>query len=120
MNSRLEEYKILRFIKNQGSMYLFTKYKKDQFGEPIDEVEKLVKIEGVYHEVQGYVSKNSSDAGTVKTKPSSFILCLWDEAIDLEPGMRVNIKGDEYVVVDRRNIEKFSLACDISLELVLK
>jgi len=119
MNISFERYKLIRFIQSQGKTYTFVAYGKNQFGEP-DEVEYSVDIPGVYHETQGYVTGSASDGSNVKTKPDSLIMCLSEDSMELSEGMVVTIEGKDYKVIDLRDINNLGVACDISLEVVLK
>lgn len=119
MNPAFETYKLRRFIKSQGTIFIFTSTGKNQFNEPNGE-SRTVGVNGVYHETQGHVTKKGDDAGTVKTKPDSMIMCSKEDSKNLQEGMTVEVGGKTYKVTDLRDVENFSVACDISLELVLK
>lgn len=119
MNPNFEKHKLLRFIKSQGMVYSFNGFEKNQFGEPTGET-KTVEIKGVYHESQGYVTNTTTDGSNIKSKPSSLIMCLKEDSILLERDMSTTIQDKEYRIVDLRDVNNFGVACDISLELVLK
>ena len=118
MRPSFERQKLLRFIKTNGKEYTFTKAGVDRFGEPSD-IAKTVCLPGVYHETEVYVSVSADTAAAVKTKPQSMIMCLMEDAANLEDGMTVTISGKLYTVKDRRDVNNFGVACDISLEVVL-
>ena len=118
-SARLEIYKINQFIKRWGKVYTFTKPGENKFGEPTGEVES-VDIPGVYHESSSYISQTASDAGTVVSKLNTWIFCRTEDAQKVKHGMSVIIDGKEYKVTGTRDMEKLKLACDISLEVVLK
>lgn len=119
MNPSFERHKLIRFIKSQGRTYTFTAPGTNQFGEPTGQ-EKTVKVSGVYHETQGYVTNSATDGSNIKSKPDSLIMCLVEDTVGLVGGMTVTISGKEYRIVDLRDVNNLGVACDISLELVLK
>lgn len=119
MNPSFERHKLLRFIKSQGRLYSFESFDKNQFGEPQGN-SRIVKVNGVYHESQGYVTSTAKDGSNIKSKPSSLIMCLKEDSLSLERGMSTIIQDKEYRIVDLRDVNNFGVACDISLELVLK
>lgn len=118
MNSDFEKHKLQRFIKTHGREWVFTKRGKNDFGEPTGD-QVSVTVSGVYHETQGYVTQDADTGATIKTKPSSFIMCLVEEAEGVTPGMETTVGGKAYRVVDLRDVENFGVVYDISIELVL-
>lgn len=118
-STRLEIYKINQFIKRWGKAYTFTKPGENKFGEPTGEVES-VNLSGVYHENNEYINQTASDAGTVVSKLNTMIFCRTKDAQKVKHGMSVIIDGEEYRVTGVRDLEKLKLACNISLEVVLK
>lgn len=119
MNTHFEINKLKRLIRENGDSYLFTSFGENEFGEPDPDSTEGIEICGVYHETQGYVTTVGSDGGNIKTKPDSQILCLFSSAKDLKTGMRVDISGKSYKLIDIRNIGNLGFACDLSLELIL-
>ena len=119
MNPNFEKHKLTRFIKTQGRTYTFTGSWKNQFGEPT-ETSKTVEVPGVYHETQGYVTSSAMDGANIKTKPDALIMCLVEDSTGLEGDMKVTIRDKDYRVVNLRDVNNLGVACDISLELVLK
>lgn len=119
MNLSFEKHKLLRFIKSQGRPYTFIGLGKNQFGEPLGET-KTVEIRGVYHESQGYVTNTATNGSNIKSKPSSLIMCPREDSLSLERDMSTTIQDKEYKIVDLRDVNNLGVACDISLELVLK
>lgn len=122
MNPIFEKYKLRRFIIVNGTTYTFTAPKKNRFGEP-DGTSKTVKVQGVYHETDrssGYVLVSATEGSNIKTKPESLIVCLWDDSHELEDGMEVSVGGSTYKVTNLNDVNHFGVACEISLELVLK
>lgn len=116
----LERYKVRQFIKRWGHTYTFRSYKLNQFNEPTTEVEKALEVQGVYHESSGYISQTVEDSGTVVSKLNTWLMCLSESAVDLESGMSVDIVGTTFRVTGVRDLDKLGLACDVSLEEVLK
>lgn len=119
MNLNFEKYKLSRFIKTQGRTYTFTCPGKNQFGEPTG-TSKTVGVPGVYHETQGHVTSSATDGANIKTKPDALIMCLVEDSTGLERDMVVTIHKKDYKIVDLRDVNNLGVACDISLELVLK
>lgn len=121
MNLDFERYKLTRFIKTHGTLYGFTIQGKNVFGESSpSETPETVEIPGVYHETQGYVTSTATDGSNIKSKPSSLIMCLKEDSISLKRDMVTTIQGKDYKIVDLRDVNNLGVACDISLELVLK
>ena len=79
-----------------------------------------VSLPGVFHDNNEYITQTSSDAATIRSKLNTRILCLAKDAAQIQPEMTVVIQGQVYRVTGVRNIENLNLACDISLEVVLK
>lgn len=119
MDLNFEKHKLTQFIRTQGRTYTFTGSGKNQFEEPT-ETSKTVEVPGVYHETQGYVTGSATDGANLKTKPDALIMCLVKDSTGLERDMKVTIQGKDYRVVDLRDVNNLGVACDISLELVLK
>lgn len=119
MNPSFEKHKLIRFIKSQGRTYTFTAPETNIFGEPTGQ-KKAVEVLGVYHETQGYVTNSATEGSNIKSKPESLIMCLVEDAVELVREMTVTIRGKDYRIVDLRDVNNLGLACDISLELVLK
>ena len=116
---QFELYKVQRFIKRWGQIFTFTLAGENSFNEP-EGVKVEVSFPGVFHDNNEYITQDSSDAATIRSKLNTRILCLAKDAAQIQPEMTVVIQGQVYRVTGVRNIENLSLACDISLEVVLK
>lgn len=116
---QFELYKVQRFIKRWGQTFTFTLAGENSFNEP-EGVKVEVSLPGVFHDNNEYITQDSSDAGTIRSKLNTRILCLAKDAAQIQPEMTVVIQGQVYLVTGVRNIENLNLACDISLEVVLK
>lgn len=116
---QFELYKVQRFIKRWGQTFTFTLAGENSFGEP-EGVKVEVSLPGVFHDNNEYITQESSDAATIRSKLNTRILCLAKDAAQIQPEMTVVIQGQTYRVTGVRNIENLNLACDISLEVVLK
>lgn len=116
---QFELYKVQRFIKRWGQIFTFTLAGENSFGEP-EGVKVEVSLPGVFHDNNEYITQDSSDAATIHSKLNTRILCLAKDAAQIQPEMTVVIQGQTYRVTGVRNIENLNLACDISLEVVLK
>lgn len=116
---QFELYKVQRFIKRWGQTFTFTLAGENSFNEP-EGVKVEVSLPGVFHDNNEYITQDSSDAGTIRSKLNTRILCLAKDAAQIQPEMTVVIQGQTYRVTGVRNIENLNLAYDISLEVVLK
>lgn len=116
---QFELYKVQRFIKRWGQTFTFTLAGENSFNEP-EGVKVEVSLPGVFHDNNEYITQDSSDAATIRSKLNTQILCLAKDAAQIQPEMTVVIQGQTYRVTGVRNIENLNLACDISLEVVLK
>lgn len=116
---QFELYKVQRFIKRWGQTFTFTLAGENSFNEP-EGMKVEVSLPGVFHDNNEYITQSSSDAATIRSKLNTRILCLAKDAAQIQPEMTVVIQGQVYRVTGVRNIENLNLACDISLEVVLK
>lgn len=119
MRKSFELHKVSRFLATHGQDYTFKKFPLDKFKEPLKDSPTTVSIRGVYHEDQGYVTVSGTEGATLRTKPSSLMLCSIEDSKRLERGMTVEVGGSTYTISELRDINKAQIACDISLELIL-
>lgn len=119
MNKKFELYKICREIKMHGEKYLFRRIKKDDYEEDTKEFEDVANISAIFHTVKGYISQNKDDGAEIHSKGQPKLLCAFEDAKDINNGDIVSIKDDDYKVVEKNDIEKFGIVCDISLEVIL-
>ena len=116
MNSaQFQLNKIKRLINTQGVEFTFTRPVRNEFQEPNGTTESFT-IKGVYHEITSYISKTSSDASTVRQKPSPMILTLWSSAAVLQHTDRLSYNGKQYKINGIKDVAESNVAADISLE----
>lgn len=117
--------KIKRQIQWNGQEFVFERYKKDEYNQITDEVEKEIIIRGVYHDGGGYggmlnIEIYSRDGSRSISKLKPMIICLYsddpDERVLLDDV--VKIRDNTYKVVDKKDIKNLGIAFEISLEEV--
>lgn len=120
INVKFETYKVKRELKRSGIDYEFKRYKKDEFGEPTEELEVVGKLKGLYHEQNGSVRISMGDTTQVRTKKVPMILCLYNDTASL--ALQVNdivvINKKIFKVTGVTDIQEWNLISDISLEVV--
>lgn len=114
-----EAQKIKREIEVHGKSYTFYREVLDEDGEPTGAVEQTAVLCGLFHVSGGYVSRETYTGTEIRTKRSPMLLCLWDETKEIRNEDFVIINGQTYKVVNKRNINEYSIVCDMSLEVVL-
>lgn len=112
-----QKNKVRRMIRTQGSTFQFVRKGVDDFGEPNSETVSI-NVDGVYHEVTSFLTKSSSDSTTIRKKPHPMILCLWEDAIQLQHTDMLSFNGKTYTVGEIVNLSQSNIAADISLEEV--
>lgn len=112
---KFELNKIRRLINTAGVNYTFERAKLDEFKEPAGYA-PIAVIKGVFHQTTQHVSIIASDASSVQSKQTPYILTLYEDAKDLQQGDMVQINGMEYTVTGMLNINNWDIAIDISLE----
>lgn len=110
-------HKLRRLIKTQGKPFELQVQKTNVFGEPDGEPIAQV-IAGVYHETTGYLTKETSDASSIRKKSSPQVLCLYEDAKGVSVEQKLKFNGRTYRVTEVKNLSELNLACDISLEEV--
>lgn len=120
INKKFEAYKIKRELKRSGIDYEFKRIGKNDFGEPIGELESIGVLKGLYHEQNGSVQITTGDTTQVRTKKIPMILCLYEDAalLTLEVGNIVVINAKTFKVTGVVNIQEWNIISDISLEVV--
>lgn len=111
------ESRVKRQIQWNGVEYEFTKMGEDNYRQPI-ETDNKIKVTGIYHEENSYVSKTGSDSSVTVTEPSPKILCLWSDASKLSGGDILLLNDKKYKITGITDIQNYRVAGDISLELV--
>lgn len=118
-NIQFQKAKLKRLIDVQGRSYTFYRDGKNELGEPNNSVQMVTTLTGIWHESQGYVNVTSGDASTVKSKPQSQILTLWDYIGDISQGDYIRVGKSRYNVTEVHDPTNLGVAADISLEVVV-
>lgn len=109
--------KIRRLIATQGQEFQFQRQGANDFGEPNGQTEFLTLM-GVYHEIAGFLSKNSTEGSTTRKQPNPMILCLWEDALLLQHTDELVFNSKKYHIAEIRNILECNIAADISLQVI--
>lgn len=126
LNTRFEEYKLKRELKRNGTEVTFCRNKKNDFGEPVGELEVVAKLTGLYHETNGYVSLSVSDATVSRNVKTPMLLCLAQDIMfsHLAIGDYVKVPNivtgetKTYYVTGITDISDFGIIADVSLEVI--
>jgi len=120
INTKFEAYKIKRELKRSGTDYEVKRAKKNEFGEPISEMEIVGKLKGLYHEQNGSIRVTTGDTTQIRTKKVPMVLCLYEDAASLvlQVGDIVKINTKTFKVNGVINIQEWNLISDISLEVI--
>lgn len=110
------ENKIKRQLSCNGIEYTFIRRGEDAYHQPTEE-KPQIKITGIYHEKNSYISESGADSSKITSKPVPMILGLWSEISQIKNGDIVFIGSFEYQVTGVSNIQNYNIAGDISLEL---
>ena len=114
--------KLERQIKWNGQPFKFIRYKRNDFHEITDEVEKEFNLNGVFHEGGGYggmlnIEMYGRDGGKTVTKMKPMVLALYEDSIEVDTDDYVNIGDYTYKVVEKNDIKNLHIAFEISLEV---
>lgn len=114
--------KLERQIKWNGQPFKFIRYKRNDFHEITDEVEKEFNFNGVFHEGGGYggmlnIEMYGRDGGKTVTKMKPMVLALYEDSIEVDTDDYVNIGDYIYKVVEKNDIKNLHIAFEISLEV---
>ena len=120
INTKFEAYKIQRELKRSGIEYEFKRAKRNEFNEPIDELNDIGKLRGLYHEQNGSVQITTGDTTQTRTKKIPMILCLYEDiaSLVLQVGDIVKINSKTFKVTGIVDIQEWNIISDISLEVV--
>lgn len=116
-NAAFQLNKVRRLIKTQGQAFVFDKSGKNEFGEPNGETVSHI-IQGVFHETTSFISKATSEASSIRKKPSPMVLTLWESLGELRRNDILKLNKKEYRVIEIKNLSEANLVADISLEEV--
>lgn len=114
--------KLERQIKWNGQPFKFIRYKRNDFHEITDEVEKEFNFNGVFHEGGGYggmlnIEMYGRDGGKTVTKMKPMVLALYEDSVEVDTDDYVNIGDYTYKVVEKNDIKNLHIAFEISLEV---
>lgn len=114
--------KLERQIKWNGQPFKFIRYKRNDFHEITDEVEKEFNFKGVFHEGGGYggmlnIEMYGRDGGKTVTKMKPMVLALYEDSVEVDTDDYVNIGDYTYKVVEKNDIKNLHIAFEISLEV---
>lgn len=126
INTKFELYKLRRELKRSGKDYTFRRRKLNQFNEPTGELEDVLTIRCLYHEVSSFKTTSSGDSSTTVTEKQPMLLCAVEDVkgSGLEIGDFIEVNDSVYEdkkvlrfigIVD---IQNYGIIADISLEVV--
>jgi hypothetical protein len=115
--SKFLENKIKRQLKINGIEYKFIGVKENEYHELIEDGVET-KIKGIYHESNSYESESVADGAVIHSKPQPMILCLWQDALEINVGYKVQYGSKNFEVIAKNDIQDYGIACDISLKEV--
>lgn len=121
VNNSFEGYKIAREIKRSGKSYTFKRNGLNKFKEPTATAEVVVgSMDCLYHEQNSNIQIVTGETTQVRTKKIPMLLCLYDnvQALGLKVGDFTMINGKRFEVTGVVNVQEWSIAADISLEVV--
>lgn len=126
INTRFELYKLRRELKRNGKDYMFRRHKLNKFNEPTGELEDVLTIRCLYHEVSSFKTTSTGDSSTTVTEKQPMLLCAVEDVKDsgLEIGDFIEVEdsvyGDKKVLrfVGIVDIQNYGIIADISLEVV--
>ena len=117
--------KINRLIQWNGQEFVFTRKKKNQYHEIVDDTNFEITVKGVFHDGGGYggmlnLELYTREGSREYDKSKPMILCLVDSnssqiVIDDE----ITIGTTPYTVVDKVDVKNLGIAYEVSLEQVL-
>lgn len=130
INFTMERYKIKREIKRSGTDHEIYRPVKNEFGEPTEQLEKVLDIHCLYHEyaphtLDTYIYLTGEEDGVVRNKKTPQLYCLYEDICfaddeESEPYMHIQL-GDicffgahAYKCTGLRNYQELNIAVDIS------
>lgn len=126
INTRFELYKFRRELKRNGKDYTFYRRKLNKFNEPTGELEDILTVRCLYHEVSSFKTTSTGDSSTTVIEKQPMLLCAVEDVKDsgLEIGDFIEVEdsvyGDKKVLrfVGIVDIQNYGIIADISLEVV--
>ena len=117
MNIHFDIAKVKRAIRTHGQEFTFKHYGKNNFGEPTGEYTSI-SLQGLFHQTQGYITKNVSDGTISRSKPQPQILTLVsNDATSLTIDDELTYNNTVFRVVGVDDFNKLVVSLNISLEV---
>lgn len=126
INTKFELYKFRRELKRNGKNYTFQRRKLNQFNEPTDDLEDVLTIRCLYHEVSSFKTTSTGDSSTTVIEKQPMLLCAVEDVKN--SGLEIGdfIEVDDSVYGDKKvlrfvgvvDIQNYGIIADISLEVV--
>ena len=123
LNTSFQERKIERLIRKRGMEFTFTRFKRNEFGELTNEIEKTISFVGVFHisnkaNIGSYVQVFNEDATRREAIKQYMILTTYSRFLDNEVQLDdiVQIGNQKYKVMAYYNLESLNYGIEISLE----
>ena len=119
INKKFEAYKIKREIRRSGNEYEIYRNAKNEFGEPVSDIQYVGNINALYHEENSNIQITTGDTTQVRTKKIPMLLCIYDDFVDIEfsVGDFVKINSKVFKVTGIVNIQEWGIIGDVSLEV---
>lgn len=108
-----------RIVESQGVSFTIRREGKNNLNEPDGSSQVVTTLKGIWHESQAYVNVTSGDSSTVRSKPQSQILTMFESSVGIEQGDYLEYNGQRYNVTGVHDPTGLKLAADISLEVVV-
>lgn len=126
INTKFELYKFRRELRRNGKDYTFRRRKLNNFNEPTGELEDILTIRCLYHEVSSFKTTSTGDSSTTVTEKQPMLLCAVEDVkgsgLELGDFIEVDdsVYGDKKVLrfVGIADIQNYGIIADISLEVV--
>lgn len=113
-------HRLIQNINWQGSVYAFSRYNENEYGEKNENLEEFAEIRGLFHNGSSpHVKVTTTDAGSIIEKTAPYIMATWIDAEKLHLDDQVEINGKIFKVTGVENIGQFNLIGEISLEVLL-
>lgn len=115
---KFERNKINRLIKTYGETLIFERDELNDLKEPTGEKEQI-PVNGLFHQEVGHVTVLAQDSASLQTKPSPYVLALYEDGSKVKQGDMVSIGDNTYTVAGVTDFGNWGIAVDISLEVKL-
>lgn len=115
--------KIKTQIRWNGQDFIFIRFKRDEFHQVTNEVEKEFHFKGIFHEGGGYggmlnFELYERDGARVISKLKPMIMALYEDACELVIDDQVMIGSEYYKVVAINDVKNLGFVIEISMEKV--